>query len=479
MAHRGRPLIAILALAATIGVGAPAAADDTVTNLTVNTNNDGLTLCKDDLKSLDLGVCKVSDASTGGVRPVSAVIDPCSGTVYAGDARGPGGAREGGIRVIQNWFDPGFDPATDDFLIQDPNSPSPDQAGKNGIAYVGTNADGNLVFLTGDRFNGRLYRVTIDESNPTNADWDFMFQSIGDEANGCINPDATDTAGGPGSDCIGPGINNLEIDSKGRIWYPITTRRGPGAAALSDRQRDGFIQLVEVEGGTDAILNADGATLADKVTATEFFGARGQGFFLANGLRIHPGGQYAYMAETLAEPPRVVRMEIRENGGNTTLGPPETFVEFPTDLWGGNAGPDEIAFDLEGNLYVMLIFANALVVVPDSANALPVKKRPVHTIFRQTNQAALAAFSPRLGNEQITGGAFVPLAQGTIFLDPPNGGGRAVDNPTGLAFGGPDLKRIFITTRGQNMYTFQGLVPGMNPFVMQPGGDLTAVPACG
>ena len=490
MAHRGTILFSTLALAVTIGFSGPAAASTAhPTNprgfdeFSVDVRSSA-ELCADDanFQKGKNAFCKVADESTGGTRPVSAVIDPCTGTVYTGDARRsvPGGPRAGGIRVIQNWFDPGFDPATDDFLITDPNSPSPDQAGKNGIAFVGTNSDGHLVFLTGDRFNGRLYRVTVDESNPANDDWDFIFQAIGDEANGCINPDAMDIDGGPGSDCLGPGVNNLEIDASGRIWFPITTRRGPGAAALSDRRPDGFIQLVEIVGGVDAILNAD--TLADKVIATEFFGGLDEGFELANGARVDPGGEYLYMAETISNPPRVVRMAITVNGdGDTTLGDPETFVTFPPEdvRWrGGNPGPDEIAFDLEGNLYVMLIFANTLVVIPSDADEDPVTTREAITLFRAPNLKALRDFTPRLGNEAIGGGAFVPLAQNTAFLDPKDGGGGQVDNPTGLAFGGPDLKRIFITTRGQNMYTFQGLVPGMNPFVMQPGGDLTAVPAC-
>ena len=475
MAHRGTILFSTLAVAAAIGFAGLAAAEEvSITNLTINTDNDGLTLCEADLKNLDLGVCKVANEESGGVRPVSAVIDPCTNTIYTGDARGPGGARFGGIRVIQNWFKRRFQPHKDDFLLQDPNSPDLAQAGKNGIAYVGE-TDSDLVFLTGDRFNGRIHRVKVSKSDPMDTEWTFMFQAIGDEANGCTNPDTTEPPG-PNSNCIGPGVNNLEIDASGRIWFPITTRRGPGAAALSNKLPDGYIQLLEIDGGVEAILNA--ASFGGIAHGTEFFGGPGEGFELANGLRIHPSGQYAFMAETLADPPRVVRMEIIEDMGVTSLGAPETFVEFPADSWGGNPGPDEIAFDLQGNLYVMLIFANALVVIPDGAGELPVSSSQIHTIFRQTNQAALAEFSPRLGNEQITGGAFPPLAAGTIFLDPPGGGGAQVDNPTGLAFGGPDLKRIFITTRGQNMYTFQGLVPGMNPFVVQPGGDLAAVPAC-
>lgn len=488
MAHRGNKVVPVLAIAVAIAFAftAPATAgQNNIRDFTVELGTSA-ELCADDadFQSGFNVFCKVANEETGGVRPVSAVIDPCTNTVYTGDARGPGGARFGGIRVIQNWFEPEFDPVVDDFLLQDPNTPSPDQAGKNGIAFVGE-TETHRVFLTGDRFNGRLYRVRISKADPNDHEWTFMFQAAGDEANGCINHDATDEPGtGPGSNCIGPGVNNLEFDSMGRIWFPITTRRGPGAAALSDRRPDGFIQLVEVDGGIDAILTEE--TLADKVTATEFFGGFGEGFNLANGARVDPSGKWLYLAETLAQPPRVVRMRIKKKHGITTLGKPHTFVTFPPDdpRWlDGNPGPDEIAFDVEGNLYVMLIFANALVVVPKDAADDPVTLREVHTIFAATNLAALQNFSPKLGIEAIRGGDFVPLAEGTVFLDPPDGGGGQVDNPTGLSFGGPDLKRIFITTRGQNMYTVKGPIAGLNAFAAVPGtiknrNDLV-LPVCG
>ncbi len=478
MAHRGRPIIPILALAAVLGFAVSAAAED-IRDFTVDDLSTGAELCAD--IGTDV-ICKAANEATGGVRPVSAVIDPCTNTIYTGDARGPGGARFGGIRVIQNWFDPTYNPATDDFLLQDPNSPDFAQAGKNGIAYVGETAT-DLVFLTGDRFNGRIHRVKISKSDPMDTEWTFMFQAIGDEENGCTNPDATEPPG-DNTDCIGPGVNNLEIDASGRIWFPITTRRGPGAAALSDKRPDGYIQLLEIDGGVDAILNTD--SFDGIAHGTEFFGEPGEGFELANGARVDPTGKWLYMAETLADPPRVVRMRIITKGrGRTVLGPVQTFVTFPAEdpRWpGGNPGPDEIAFDVEGNLYVMLIFANALVVIPRDAEDDPLTKREIHTIFADTNVAALAEFSPKLGNQPITGGAFPPLAAGTIFLDPPGGGPGQVDNPTGLAFGGPDLKRIFITTRGQNMYTFEGPIAGLNPFAAPAGtikkaSDLQ-LPAC-
>ncbi len=433
----------ILIAVAAVGLLATAARAQGVMDFTIDPDTGGV-LCADnpDFLAGDNVFCKVSDNGAGGVRPVSAVIDPCSGTVYAGDARG----QRGGLRVIPGWFEPGFDPAAAEVFIANPFD---EPAGLNGVTALSRN-----LLLTGDRFSGRLYSVNLENGN-----WKFLYQTVGDPN---LARFAACQVFGPGSEspCIGPGINNVEVDARGRIWFPVTTRRGPGGVALSEKVPDGFIVMIDAHG------------------AVEFFGGPGEGFTLANGLRVEPAGEYVHMAVTLADPPQMVRMKIIEENGRTRLGPPETYATFPPEIWGNrfgpvNPGPDDIAFDADGNLYVVLVFTSALVVIPPVAAdpELP-SLRPVHVIFDATtdppeaHQQALAAFTEKLdltpdereakfGSRNITGADFQPLTAGTVFTN----------NPTGIAFGGPDLRRIFITSRGADIHSFEGPVQGMNPLV--------------
>jgi len=438
--------VAVIGLA----LSGPSFAED-ISTLTTDISNAGA-LCADstNFQNGENVFCKVSDNSAGGVRPVSSVIDPCTGTVFAGDARTVAGARMGGIRVIPNWFDSNFDPAQDEVFIANPLD---EPAGLNGL-----DAMNESTLVTGDRFTGRVYFVNLHTGK-----WEFQFQTearqgvtIGSEA--CFGPGAEEP--GPGSACIGPGINNIEIDDKGRIWAPVTTRRGPGGVALSDAIPDGYVVLREK--GREPV---------------EFFGGVGEGFRLANGLRVDPAGEYVYLVETLGTPPRIVRMKIIDERGRTTLGEPEDYVLFPSSEWEAgfgpvNPGPDDIAFDEDGNLYVVMVFTSALVVIPpvEADTELP-SLRPVHIVFDATtpnpedHERALADFTGLLNmtfeerGRGITGADFLPLTAGTVFTN----------NPTGLSFGGLDRKRIFINSRGSDVHTFEGLVPGVNPFKRAQG----------
>lgn len=413
--------------------------------------------------ALDDGeLCKVSDATssipnlapfdrTTGSRPVALVADTCADTLYIGDARGPAGDRTGGIRVVRNWFPPDFNagPVTgfSDVLVRNPH---PEQAGLNGLTAVGLNRAGERVFLTGDRFTGRLYRVTIAEDD--SSVWDIITQTPARPTATC---DRDNPPGMPGSTCIGAGINNLELDNQGRIWIPVSTARGPGGVALGEERRDGFIMMVKINGGLKNLLNLPRGGLRGAARSTLFFAGEGEGFFLANGLRLDPQGEYVYMAETVSETPRVVRMKIMKQRGKTTLGEPETYVEFPknTLFWGNsNPGPDEIAFDEDGNLYIVLVFANALVVVPHDAADDADTIREVHTVFQAANVAAMETFTLKLeGSEPIVGSDFGPLTALGPFTN----------NPVGISFGGPDRMRIFVNSRGTDTHTFMGLVPGV------------------
>ena len=74
-----------------------------------------------------------------------------------------------------------------------------------------------------------------------------------------------------------------------------------------------------------------------------------RGFRLTNGIAFGPGGEYLYVAETLSG--NIFRYKYgvwqREYFGSVMLKPPREY--------GRVAGPDGMAFDCEGNLYVAVI----------------------------------------------------------------------------------------------------------------------------
>lgn len=133
-----------------------------------------------------------------------------------------------------------------------------------------------------------------------------------------------------------------------------------------------------------------------------------EGLFFTNEVRIDPSGHYLYVAETTAG--RISRHPIQSDG---TLGNSETMGKAP--LFPG-AAVDGLAFDSDGNLWVTELTRNAIFVL-DS-----------------------------LGREHLA------------FEDPT---GEILKEPSSLAFGGPDLRTLFVGTLGlDHIVSFQAPVAG-------------------
>ncbi len=120
-----------------------------------------------------------------------------------------------------------------------------------------------------------------------------------------------------------------------------------------------------------------------------------------NGLALDAGEEYLYVAQTAAD--NVMRFRI--DGGK--LGKAELYG--PASL-GTQTFPDGIAFDAAGNLWTTLVLAHRIVAIaPD--------------------------------------GAVVTLAEG--------GPGTLIDKPTNLAFGGADMRDVYIGSIAAN-YVLRG-----------------------
>lgn len=132
------------------------------------------------------------------------------------------------------------------------------------------------------------------------------------------------------------------------------------------------------------------------------------GLFFTNEIRIDPSGHYLYIAETTAG--RISRQPIQPDG---TLGDRETFGKAP--LFPG-AAVDGIAFDSRGNLWVTELSRNAIFVLD------------------------------HFGREHLA------------FEDPK---GEVLREPSSLAFGGHDLRTLYVGTLGMShIVSFEAPVAG-------------------
>ena len=96
------------------------------------------------------------------------------------------------------------------------------------------------------------------------------------------------------------------------------------------------------------------------------------GLQFPNGVAISPGGDAVYLAETI--PNRILRYAIGPNGA---LGPRQHWADMPAVRFPGDAddglptgGPDGMAFDEAGNLYVAYYGGGRVVILaPDGSQA--------------------------------------------------------------------------------------------------------------
>ena len=114
----------------------------------------------------------------------------------------------------------------------------------------------------------------------------------------------------------------------------------------------------------------------------------------ANGLAFDATGRSLSVAETFGN--RISRIEVREDG---TAGDVDTFAEL------GEAWPDGLAFDVEGNLYVGCYEPSQILRVDAGGrSALLYREASAHTLAHPTNVAFRGStmFTANLGRWHVT-----------------------------------------------------------------------------
>jgi len=224
------------------------------------------------------------------------------------------------------------------------------------------------------------------------AEGDFLFANLSKKAGGVwragrrgeVRPFATEIAGRPI-----PPTNFVLVDGD-RVWITISS--------LS-RKHEHF---TAEENTGQILLVQDG-----KVTVAA------DGLNWTNEVRISPDGKYLFVNETFAC--RTTRYEVAPDGG---LSAPIR-VTFPGDTF-----PDGMAFDAEGALWIICVVSNRLIrVAPDLTWTV---------VFEDIAPGTLDIIATAHAAGCLT---WEQIAQSR---------GSRVSNLTSVAFGGPDLKTLYL-----------------------------------
>lgn len=222
---------------------------------------------------------------------------------------------------------------------------------------------------------------------------------------GTLTPVLTEMEGAPI-----PPTNFVLIDDQDRIWVTVSTRLAPRFPAKIGGHATGYVVLMDKAGAR---------IVADDI-----------GF--ANEVRLDPTGERLYVVETFSQ--RITRFRV---GADGSLSGREVFVAFDEKMF-----PDGMTFDVEGGLWVTGIYANRLVrVMPDGRWTV---------IFEDYDPDELSTLVTAYQNGDLA-------KDPSIKVSP-----RLLGDVSSLAFGGPDLKTVYLgTLLRDRIGVFQSPVAGV------------------
>ena len=189
-----------------------------------------------------------------------------------------------------------------------------------------------------------------------------------------------------------PPSNFVVQDAAGRTWITVSTRLNPRNLGYRRSCSDGFVVLVD---GKGARIVADGLGYTNECA-------------------VHPSGQWLYVNETFSR--KLSRFAIGPDG---ELGAKEVVTEF-----GHGVFPDGLAFDVNGDAWVVSIVSNRLIrVSPDGNQTVLIQDAdPQHLDWVEAAYQANELGRPHLD----------ALCSGEL------------KNISSLAFGGPHLRTGYL-----------------------------------
>lgn len=208
--------------------------------------------------------------------------------------------------------------------------------------------------------------------------------------------------------------NFVTLDAEGRTWISMSTRKVPRELAFNAQTADGFIAVSDERG---ARIVADGI---------EF----------TNECRVDPTGRWVYVNETYGR--KLSRFPILGDS-DWKLGAREVVHQFTDGDF-----PDGLAFDAEGAVWVACVVSNRVVRIEHNGKASVVLEDP--------DPALIAA-------------AEAQYARGSLSrADIDSGATRSLRNVSSVAFGGADLRTVFLgNLAGDRLATFRSDIAGAQP----------------
>lgn len=204
--------------------------------------------------------------------------------------------------------------------------------------------------------------------------------------------------------------NFVLCDELGRVWITVSTRMQPRYPSYRLDVADGFIVLADDKGA--------------RIVA--------QGLAFTNEVRIGDAGASLYVSETFGR--RISRLAIGRDG---MLQSRSTFAEF-----GHGDFPDGIAFDAEQALWVTSIVSNRLYRVT--------RDGVVHKVLEDCDAAHVAWVEADLRSGKMGREHFYTARS------------EMLKNTASLAFGGPDLKTVYMgSLLGDRLISFRSAVAGV------------------
>ncbi len=198
-------------------------------------------------------------------------------------------------------------------------------------------------------------------------------------------------------------------DSKGRIWFTVTTRTQPWTAQLTTKASDGYI----------AVLDENGVRIV------------ADGFCGTNEIRFDPAEEWLYVVESTGH--KISRLRLQTDGSLA-----DREVYGPANLGGF---PDGFAFDAFGNLWITLIFSDELIALTPDGELL--------TLLDDSSPATKKHLL-----DHFAAGTLTPDIMGATH-------GSIAPWMASLTFGGPDLRTIYLgSLRGTTIPYFRSPVAG-------------------
>ncbi|NJS35254.1 MAG: SMP-30/gluconolactonase/LRE family protein [Brachymonas sp.] len=212
---------------------------------------------------------------------------------------------------------------------------------RSGVAHI--RPDGSQTFYAAQPVDGEVIKPN---GIALRKDGSFLLAHLGAELGGVFSLQRDGTTRPVLTEVDGialPPTNYPLEDSQGRLWITVSTRLSPRALGYRNTCSDGFIVCM------DDPTDPKSARIA----------ADGLGY--TNEIAFDPSGQWLYVNETFTR--RLSRFAVRADG---RLGTKEIVTEFGTGTY-----PDGMAFDVDGNVWIVSIVSNRVIrVAPDGAQQI-------------------------------------------------------------------------------------------------------------